>query len=59
MATWAKCTDHNEQTVWVNLDNVTTMTWRDGPQSGTEIIFVGGALVIVRERPEEFDQSDF
>ena len=39
------------QTVWVNLDNVTVMTWRDTPQD-TEIIFIGGGQVIVRERPE-------
>jgi len=33
-------------------DNVTVMTWRDTPQD-TEIIFVGGGQVIVRERPED------
>ena len=29
MASWVKCTDLKAQTVWVNLDNVTVMTWRD------------------------------
>jgi hypothetical protein len=51
MASWVKCTDLKAQTVWVNLDNVTVMTWRDTPQD-TEIIFIGGGQVIVRERPE-------
>ena len=51
MASWAKCTDLKAQTVWVNLDNVTVMSWRDTPQD-TEIIFIGGGQVIVRERPE-------
>ena len=53
MATWAKCSDTKKQTVWVNLDNVTTMMWRDVPQPGTEIIFITGGQVIVRERPED------
>jgi hypothetical protein len=48
---WVKCTDHKAQTVWVNLDNVTVMSWRDAPQD-TEIIFIGGGQVIVHERPE-------
>jgi uncharacterized protein YlzI (FlbEa/FlbD family) len=52
MASWVKCTDLKAQTVWVNLDNVTVMTWRDAPQD-TEIIFIGGGEVIVRERPED------
>jgi hypothetical protein len=51
MASWVKCSDLKEQTVWVNLDNVTMMTWRDIPQD-TEIIFIGGGHVVVRERPE-------
>jgi hypothetical protein len=51
MASWVKCTDLKAQTVWVNLDNATVMTWRDTPQD-TEIIFIGGGQVIVRERPE-------
>ena len=45
-------TDLKAQAVWVNLDNVTVMTWRDTPQD-TEIIFIGGGEVIVRERPED------
>src|SRR5262245_23780462 len=53
MATWAKCTDTKGQTVWVNMDNVTMMMWRDQPQRGTEIILVGGGQVIVRDRPED------
>jgi len=53
MATWAKCTDTKGQTIWVNMDNVTTMMWRDQPQRGTEIILVGGGQVIVRDRPED------
>ena len=52
MASWVKCTDLKPQTVWVNLDNVTVMTWRDTPQD-TEISFIGGGEVIVRERPEK------
>ncbi|HMF23995.1 MAG TPA: hypothetical protein VKG24_18005 [Pseudolabrys sp.] len=52
MASWVKCTDLKPQTVWVNLDNVTVMTWRDTPQD-TEISFIGGGEVIVRERPED------
>ena len=52
MASWVKCTDLKAQAVWVNLDNVTVMTWRDTPQD-TEIIFIGGGEVIVRERPED------
>ena len=31
MASWVKCTDLKAQAVWVNLDNVTVMTWRDTP----------------------------
>ena len=56
MASWVKCTDLKAQTVWVNLDNVTVMTWRDTPQD-TEIIFVGGGQVIVRERPEDLPNA--
>ena len=52
MASWVKCTDLKAQTVWVNLDNVTVMSWRDTRQD-TEIIFIGGGEVIVRERPED------
>ena len=51
MASWVKCTDLKAQTVWLNLDNVTVMTWRDTPQD-TEIIFIGEGQVIVRERSE-------
>ena len=58
MATWAKCSDQKGQTIWVNLDNITTMMWRDAPQPGTEIIFIGGALVIVRERPEDLTKDN-
>jgi hypothetical protein len=32
------------------------MTWRDTPQD-TEIIFIGGGEVIVRERPENLIKS--
>ena len=45
-----KCTDLTAQTVWVNLDNVTVMTWPDIPQD-TEIVFIGGGQVTVLERP--------
>ncbi len=51
MASWVKCTDLKGQNVWVNLDNVTVMTWRD-PSQDTEIIFIGGGQVIVSERPD-------
>lgn len=57
MATFAKCTDEKGQTVWVNLDNVTTMQWRDAPSAGCEIVFVGGGLVLVRERPEDLEKQ--
>jgi uncharacterized protein YlzI (FlbEa/FlbD family) len=52
MASWARCSDLKGQTVWVNLDNVTMMMWRDTPED-TEIIFIGGGQIIVRERPEK------
>jgi len=55
MAWWVKCTDLKAQTVWVNLDNV-TVTWPDTPQD-TEIVFIGGGQVVVRERPEKLDQT--
>ena len=51
MTTWAKCTNKHGETLWVNLDNVTTMMWRDIPEKGTEVILIGGGQVIVRERP--------
>jgi hypothetical protein len=51
MPTWAKCNDRRGETVWINLDNVTTMA-RISPTE-TEIIFVGGAQVLVRARPED------
>ena len=51
MVSWVKCTDLKAQTVWINLDNVTMTIWRDIPQD-TEIIFIGGGQVIVREQPE-------
>ena len=50
MPTWAKCSDRRGEIVWINLDNVTTMARVSATE--TEIIFVGGAQVIVRERPE-------
>ena len=53
MASWAKCSDTKKQTIWVNLDNVTTMMWREVPTPGTEIIFTTGGQVVVRERPED------
>ena len=56
MASWVKCTDLKAQTVWVNLDNVTVMCWRDTPQD-TEIIFIGGGQVIVRETRKFVVQS--
>jgi hypothetical protein len=53
MAKWVKCTDHKQKTLWVNLDNVTNMMPGDAREPGTEIVFVGGGQVIVRERPED------
>ena len=53
MATWAKCINKKGDTVWVNLDNVTSMTWRETPEPGTDIIFINGGHEIVRQRPEE------
>jgi hypothetical protein len=56
MPTWAKCSDRRGETVWINLDNVTTMA-RISPTE-TEIIFVGGAQVLVRERPEDLTKHN-
>jgi hypothetical protein len=53
MGSWAKCSDHEGRTLWVNLDNVTTIMWRNVPQEGTEIVFIGGGQVIAREPPEK------
>ena len=55
MPTWAKCSDKRGETVWINLDNVTTIARVSATE--TEIIFVGGAQVIVRERPEDLTKQ--
>jgi hypothetical protein len=52
MASWVRCSDLKAQTVWINLDNVTMTIRRDIPRD-TEIIFIGGGQVIVREQPED------
>jgi uncharacterized protein YlzI (FlbEa/FlbD family) len=49
---WAKCSDMNGQALWVNLDNAVTVIGREVPEPGTEIVFIGGGQVIVREKPE-------
>jgi hypothetical protein len=38
MPTWAKCSDQRRETVWINLDNVTTMARVSATE--TEIIFL-------------------
>jgi hypothetical protein len=53
MAKWTKCSDSKGQPVWVNLDNATIIARRDGADQETEIVFIGGGLVVVREKPEE------
>jgi hypothetical protein len=53
MAKWVKCTDEKNQTVWVNLDNVTNMTRYEKPRIFTEIILVGGGRITAQERPED------
>ena len=55
MPTWAKCSDQRRETVWINLDNLPTMARVSATE--TEIIFVGGAQVIVRERPEDLTKQ--
>jgi hypothetical protein len=50
---WVKCTDTNGQPLWANLDNATTVIRREVPEPGTEIVFIGGGQVIVREKPEQ------
>jgi hypothetical protein len=60
MASWAKCSDQKGKALWINLDNVTTITTimlHDAAQEGTEVVFVGGGQVIVRERPENLTKS--
>ena len=56
MPTWAKCSDRKRETVWINLDNVTTMARVSSTE--TEIIFIGGGQVIVRERPEDLTKNN-
>jgi hypothetical protein len=54
MAKWSICSDDKGQEVYVNLDNVTNMMWHDSPApSYTEIVFVGGGQVKVKERPPQ------
>jgi hypothetical protein len=57
MARWVKCSDNIGQVLWVNLDNVTMMTWRDTPKPGNEITFIGGGQVFARERPEDLTKA--
>ena len=53
MAAWVKCTDNRGQTIHVNLDNATTLVRDEIRLQGTEIVFVGGGMAIVRETPEQ------
>jgi hypothetical protein len=53
MATWARCDNEKGEALWVNLDNVTTMTWRDTPEQGTDVVFINGGHEVVRQRPED------
>jgi hypothetical protein len=55
MPTWAKCTNERGKTVWINLDNVTTMVRVSSDE--TEIVFVGEEDVTVREKPEDLTKS--
>ncbi|MGP0093157.1 MAG: hypothetical protein ACLPKB_24930 [Xanthobacteraceae bacterium] len=53
MATWAKCNNKQGEALWVNLDNVTSMTWRDTPEQGTDVVFINGGHEVVRQKPED------
>jgi len=53
MATWVKCTDNYGQPIHVNLDNATTLLRDDARLKGTEIVFIGGGVAVVRETPEQ------
>jgi len=53
MATWAKCNNTKGETLWVNLDNVTSMMWRDLPERGTDVVFINGGHEVVEQRPED------
>ena len=53
MAGWFMCTDNRCQTIHVNLDNATTLVRDEIRLQGTEIVFVGGGIAIVRETPEQ------
>jgi hypothetical protein len=53
MAASVKCTDNRGQTIYVNLDNATTMLRDDARLQGTEIVLVGGGAAVVRETPEQ------
>jgi len=57
MANWKACTDSKGQKLWVNLETVTTLMWSELSPSQTEISFVGGGGMIVRERPENLMES--
>ena len=53
MAAWVKCTDNRGQIVHVNLDNATTLSRDDVRLQGTEVVFIGGGVAVVRETPEQ------
>ena len=53
MAAWVKCTDNRGQIVHVNLDNATTLSRDDVRLQGTDIVFIGGGVAVVRETPEQ------
>ncbi len=53
MPAWVKCTDDRGQTIHVNLDNATTLVRDDVRLQGTEIVFIGGGVAVVRETPEQ------
>jgi hypothetical protein len=59
MATWIKCTSTKHEAVYVNLDNVVTVTRNDAAdrisERGTVISFMGGeqVYIVVNEQPED------
>ena len=58
MASWIKCTNTKHEAVYINLDNVVTVTRNDVAdriaERGTVISFMGGeqVYIVVSEQPE-------
>ena len=59
MASWIKCTNTKHEAVYINLDNVVTVTRNDVAdriaERGTVISFMGGeqVYIVVNEQPED------